>query len=139
MFKITLSPVGGDAPITLEKQGDTLIVNGEAFDFSFLADGDTLPRDAVSGGWLGSDVTRTSGDLNLTVVMPHGPLAPEATRFPAPITVTQDGLIDLPPWGETPPEGTYAVIDGVPMTEAEYLLTQEDFQTALGTVLGAGV
>lgn len=103
MFKITLSPVGGDAPIRLEKQGDTLVVNGEAFDFGFLADGDRLPREAVSGDWLWSDVTRKDGDLNFTVRLPHGPLAPEATRFPAPITVTQDGPIDLPVF-DTPQE-----------------------------------
>ena len=95
---INFCPVGDLTPITLEKQGDTLIVNGEAFDFSFLSDGDTLPQDAVSGDWLASDVVRTDGDLHLTARLPHGQNAPEETRFPAPITVTQDGPIALPPY-----------------------------------------
>tara|TARA_R110002020_G_scaffold304014_1_gene519773 strand:- start:1450 stop:1776 length:327 start_codon:yes stop_codon:yes gene_type:complete len=97
-FNITFSPLSGDTPMTLEKQGGALIVNGEAFDFGFLADGDTLPHSAVSGDWLASDVTRTDGDLHLTVRLPHGPNAPEETRFPAPITATQDGPIALPPY-----------------------------------------
>jgi hypothetical protein len=126
---LTLSPARGDAPNTLEKQGDTLIVNGEAFDFGFLAEGDTLRREAVSGDWLASDVTRTGGELALTVVLPHGAYAPQETRFPAPLNVSTDGPVVLPPW--------YAVIDGVPMTDAEYLLTTEDFQRALSTVLEA--
>ena len=100
-MKITLSPIRGNAPIALKKQGDTLIVNSEAFDFSFLSEGDTIPRDAVTAGWLASDVTRTHGDLVMTVVLPHGANAPQETRFPDLITATQDGAITLPIY-ETP-------------------------------------
>ena len=95
-FNITFSPLSGDTPMTLEKQGDTLIVNGEAFDFGFLSDGDTLPREAVSGDWLASDVTRTGDALHLTVRLPHGQNAPEETRFPSPVPATQNGAIALP-------------------------------------------
>lgn len=98
MFNITLSPVFGAVPIDLEKRRSALIVNGETFDFGFLADGDRLPREAVSGDWLASDVVRSGGEIQLTVMLPHGSNAPEETRFPSPITVTQDGPVALPPY-----------------------------------------
>lgn len=101
---ITLSPVRSfAAPLEIEKRGTALIVNGEAYDFGFLSDGDTLPRAAVSGSWLASDVTCRGGVLSLAVALPHGPNAPEETRFPAPVTATKDGPIDLPPY-DTPGE-----------------------------------
>lgn len=103
-FNLKLSPVRGDTPITLEKQGNTLIVDGETFDFAFLSDGDILPKDAVSGDWLASDVVRVDGVLHLTVSMPHGQNAPHETCFPEPITATKDGPIDLPPY-DTQEEG----------------------------------
>jgi hypothetical protein len=99
-MKITLSPMRGDAPVMLEKSADVLVVNGERFDFGPVGEGDVLPRDAVSGNWLASDVTRRNGTLHLAVVLPHGRCAPSETRFPAPVHVTQDGPVPLPPFGE---------------------------------------
>jgi hypothetical protein len=116
-MKITLSPVRGNAPITLEKQGDTLIVNSEAFDFAFLAEGDTLPRDAVTADWLASDVTRIKGDLNMTVVLPHGANAPQETRFPDLITATEDGAITLPIYEEPPIDETPPIDEEPPIDE----------------------
>ena len=34
---------------------------------------------------------------SLETMQPHGANAPEATRFPAPLTPTKDGPVDLPP------------------------------------------
>ena len=98
MFKIKLIPSRKDGQIKLEKQDLKLIVNGEVFDFSALVDGDILPRDAVLGDWLASDVARVGNDISLEVVLPHGSNAPIETRFPNPITVAQNGLIALPPY-----------------------------------------
>lgn len=103
-MQITLSPTRGDAPRTLARKGDILIVAGEAFDLGPLEEGDTLPRFAVGDDWLVSDVTRIGGVLHLTVILPCGQYAPSATRFPPTITVAQDGPIDLPFYGT--PEGT---------------------------------
>jgi hypothetical protein len=100
-MQITLSPTRGDAPRTLNRSGDIITVDGEPFDFSQIAEGDTLPREAVTGNWLASDVTRTSGVLHFRVVFPHGGGAPTETRFPSPITVTENGPITLPPY-DTP-------------------------------------
>lgn len=95
-MQIELSPSRRDDTLALEKQGDTLIVNGEPFDFSELGEGETLPRDAIGSGWFAGDVSRISGELKLTILLPNGPSASEAERFPEPITVTEDGPIALP-------------------------------------------
>jgi len=101
-MKITLSPIRSDATLTLHRKGCVLTVNGEAFDFSGLPEGATLPRSAVSCDWLASDVERVAGILQLTLLLPHGPIpdpAPKAARAvtnPEPIIVTKNGRIALP-------------------------------------------
>lgn len=97
-MKITFSPSRMDTPLTLEKQGDVLTIQGEAFDFTPLPDGHTLPRAAVACDWLASDVTRVDGALQLALVLPHGPQAPQETLFPAPMILASDGPVDLPPF-----------------------------------------
>lgn len=104
---ITFSPCGGMPPITLAREGDTLIINGEVVDFSGLADGGVLPAEDVSSTHLVGDVRRKDGVLHLTLILPHGPNAPEETRFPAPITVEDDGPVEIPPY-DAPQEGAGA-------------------------------
>ncbi len=94
-MNISFSPMRRDDTLSLSKSGDILTINGEAFDFSALPEGATLPRDAVTCDWLASDVTRTGGVIHLTLILPHGPRAPAETLFPAPIAAT-DGAIGLP-------------------------------------------
>ncbi len=47
----------------------------------------------------------------MEIILPHGPDAPEATRFPEPISVKGDGPVDLPPWGPVEPEPAPAQAD----------------------------
>lgn len=95
---ISLSPQRRDDRLTIERTGDALTINGETFDFSPIPEGGLLPRDAVECAWLASDVERVDGEIRLTLLLPHGPNAPEATRFPEPIHVTEDGPVALPPY-----------------------------------------
>lgn len=95
---IKLSPQRTNRLLSLEKQNQTLIINGEPFDFSGLPDGATLPKDAIDSDVIISDVERIDGEIHLTVLIPHGANAPEETRFPKPIKVKEDGAIDLPPY-----------------------------------------
>lgn len=101
-MQINLSPMRGDAPLTLSRLGDVLTIAGEAFDFSALPDGATLPRDAVACPWLASDVERIAGEIVLTLILPHGARAPQATRFPDPIIDPPDGPVALPAYEEAP-------------------------------------
>ena len=93
---IQLSPQRRDDTLTVTKQGDTLTINGTAYDFSVIPDGATLPKDATDCEWLASDVERIDGVLHLTLLLPHGANASEAARFPQPIINPADGVLELP-------------------------------------------
>lgn len=95
-MKINLTPVRSDEQLEVSREGDTLILNGEPFDFSPLAAGASLPAWAIASGWFDGQVERVDGQLELTIRLPHAANAPESTRFPKPITVTADGPVDLP-------------------------------------------
>ena len=104
-MKITFTPQLRADTLSLSVDGDVLTVNGTGYDFSPLAEGGTLPREAVGCPLLASDVTREGGHITLTLILPHGSDAPEAARFPQPITVTQTGPIQLPmTYAEDAPE-----------------------------------
>ncbi len=98
-MNIIFSPIRHDTPMTLERLGETIIINGEAFDFSAIPPGATLPRDAIASDWFAGDVERdAAGSLTLRLLLPHGANAPEETCFPAPLEVTVDGPVALPPY-----------------------------------------
>lgn len=100
-MNLHFTPMRRDTRLDLTKSGDTLILNGAAFDLSGIPDGATLPRAAVTCDWLASDIERVGGELHLTLILPHGADAPQETLFPRPITVTADGPITVPVY-ETP-------------------------------------
>lgn len=95
-MKIIFTPQRRNDILTLSKSGDVLTINGEDFDFSIVGEGDILPRDAVSCEFLASDITRTDGTLELTLILPHGPNSSEAARFPSPVINPIDGDIEVP-------------------------------------------
>lgn len=99
-MQIQFTPIRHASRLSLSKAGDTLTVNGEDFDLSGIPDGATLPRAAVTCDWLASDIERVNGVLHLTLILPHGMDAANETLFPAPVTVTGDGSITLPPYEE---------------------------------------
>ena len=96
---------------TVTVTGDTITINGDSFDFSPLAEGSTLPSDAIDSEWIIGDVTRTDGEIVLSLLLPHGSRAPHETRFPEPITVTTDGPVELPIYNEPLPEPEEEVIE----------------------------
>ncbi len=98
-MKIRFSPIRSDANLTLVRAGDVLVVNGEAYDLSGIPEGATLPREAVAGDWLGDDITRQDGALQVTVILPHGPGAAPHSLFPSSIVMTEDGNVPLPGQG----------------------------------------
>ncbi|MCG7624396.1 hypothetical protein [Epibacterium sp. Ofav1-8] len=101
---LSFTPVRQDQELSVTRQGDSLTINGETFDFAPLQEGDVLPRAAVACDWLASDVTRAGGEIHLTLILPHGPDAPEATRFPQPLSLTGDGPVPLPAYETTATE-----------------------------------
>ncbi len=99
-MNITPIPCRRDDMLTVSRNGDILTFNDEVLDFAALPDGATLPQSATGCDWIAGDVTRTGGVLSVPIILPHGANAPEATRFPAPINVTTDGPVALPPYSE---------------------------------------
>ncbi len=93
---IYLSPMRRDAPIEVSVSGDILSIDGEAFDFSAIREGETLSQQDAGCPWLAGDVTRSGGEIILTLILPHGPNAPAETLFPTAISVTTDGPVALP-------------------------------------------
>lgn len=90
---ISFSPIRSDEARDVSVNGDVLTINGEAFDFSDLPDGATLPRDAVASDWLASDVERIDGQIALTLILPHTADASEAVRFPQPVDISAGAVI----------------------------------------------
>lgn len=106
-MQITFSPVRSDATLTALRQGDCLILNGVTHDFSALAEGAALSQAAIGSPWILGEVRRAQGRLQIALLLPHGGNAPDETRFPAPVLVTADGEVPLPPHdrpAEAPPE-----------------------------------
>ena len=100
---IILHPQRRDAPLTLSKSGDALTINGEVFDFGALPNGASLPADAIASDLFVGPVSRDeTGKLTIGLVLPHGPLAPQATRFPDALTDVPDGDVTLPEYGAAP-------------------------------------
>lgn len=100
-WRFEFFPVADADPITYEVAGGVLTVNGEAFDFGPLADGDILPVSAVGNAesWLRStEVLRDGGRIRVCVVMPFDSSAtlPLHVRHPDGIMVDEDGRVPLP-------------------------------------------
>ena len=91
MITINFSPVRSDkGQLTASLAGKVLTIDGVAYDLDLVPDGATVEHDVLKG------LTRSGDDFELTLTLPHGAKAPEATRFPVPVTVTVDGDIDVP-------------------------------------------
>ena len=95
-MKINLSPIRSDRALEISKTGETLTINGIPYDFSQLPDGATLPREAIDCEWIVSDVNRVNGEIELTILLPHGANASHEARFPEPIIKNDDGQVVLP-------------------------------------------
>lgn len=93
---IKLSPVRRDDTLEVWKLGNILTVNGERFDFSRMAEGDTLPRSAISSEWFAADVGVMGGELVLTLVLPNPINFSPEQAFPVDLVDVPDGPVSFP-------------------------------------------
>lgn len=117
MFKISFSPQYSTSRLTIEKQAETLIVNGDELDFSGLPDGGEYPPEAIDNPSVVGGVSRVGGVINITVILPYWMLGVFET--PAPITVEIDGPIALPGGCYPPPPEDLPLPDPEPIAEGE--------------------
>lgn len=85
--------------LSVAVQGDTITINGDGLDLSNLKDGDILPASSVASDFVVGMITKTSGQIGITLVLPYNGTAPESVCFPKPIVVTSDGPVTLPTKG----------------------------------------
>ena len=95
MIKLLLSPQFRRDTLSVDNTGDVLKLNGVVLYFAQLPDGATLPREAIDCPWIAGDVQRIDGVLHVPLLLPIAADASDAARFPQPITVTQDGPVEL--------------------------------------------
>jgi hypothetical protein len=100
-WRIHLSPCvalpDADTTLSLSVAGAVITINGDDLDLTSLGVGDTLPASAVDHPLIERDIRRTLDGIEITFVLMLGPGAPEEARFPAPIIMTTDGPVPLPP------------------------------------------
>ncbi|MGC1328977.1 hypothetical protein, partial [Pseudomonas sp.] len=84
-MKINLSPQRRDDTLEVACAGAVLTINGEAFDFSKMADGDTLPSSAISSPWFAGQVDNFGGELELTLILPLPANYSPEQAFPEPL------------------------------------------------------
>lgn len=95
-MNIKFIPRRRDDTLSISKSGDELTINDKKFDFGPLTEGSELPSNAVNTSWITGPVRRENGVLHVSLVLPHGPNAPQETRFPEPIHVVENGPVALP-------------------------------------------
>lgn len=91
MMHLTLSPIRMDAPLTLSAEGATLICNGQPIDLASYDPETPSP-------WIVGQPELREGVWHVTLILPHGPDAPQETLFPEPILLEGDGPVPLPPY-----------------------------------------
>ncbi|NTF07194.1 hypothetical protein G6L37_13660 [Agrobacterium rubi] len=95
-MKINLSPQRRDDKLTVEKNGDRLLINGDLFNFNPLPDGATITPGATECAWIVGPVERINGKIELTLILPHGANPSQGVAFPEPLEDVQDGIVALP-------------------------------------------
>ncbi|WP_283245270.1 tail fiber assembly protein [Pseudomonas sp. PCH44] len=116
---IKLSPVRSDLVLGVLKSGDTLAINGKAYDLSRLADGASLPVEAIGDEFVAAPIERVGGNLVVTLTLPHAADAPEQARFPVDIVNPADGPVPLPGLEASEQQAVAGVIDWSQVITAE--------------------
>lgn len=94
---ISLSPQICDLRVPdIERDGDALIIDGTRFDFSQLAEGDALAREATASPYFAGEVRRQDGQVLVPILFPIDELASNEMRFPVPFVDPPDGRLELP-------------------------------------------
>ena len=95
---IKLAPIVSKDRISVSTSGDTITINNTSYDLSVIPDGSTLPNASEATGceYFVGDIERIDGELHITLLLPIADRAGQEACFPAPITVEQDGVVELP-------------------------------------------
>ena len=92
---IVLTPQNRPDTLSLSKRGESLVVNGDTFDFSDLKDGETIFQSDIGCPFI-VEARRADGKLTVVVIAPHGADPDFSAAYPDPIKDAKDGKINLP-------------------------------------------
>jgi len=67
-MNIYFMPQCGYGEQRVVKDGDSLSINGELFDFSSLKDGETLPSSAIECDHVVGSVSRVNGEVEVAII-----------------------------------------------------------------------
>ena len=81
---------------SFEKRGDSLIINGDEFDFSPLLEGERIPMHAIQSDFMAGAVERHNGVLIIPIRLPVSESLASMIGIPGPILDAPDGPLDLP-------------------------------------------
>lgn len=68
---INLSPINSVETISAIVNGDTIHINGDEFDFSFIPEGASLPASATGSEYFFGEITRLGGVINVSMFLPY--------------------------------------------------------------------
>lgn len=93
-MKISLSPINSSSLLAVEVKGDTIILNGEEFDFGFIPEGGELPPEATNSEYFYGNIARVAGQIEVCIFLPYT----GGGHFDCPpfLEVSEDGPVDLP-------------------------------------------
>lgn len=102
-MKITLFPQANPARYDYSVNGEALTATDaggltDTEDLSAVMEGDLATLTDAAGEpypWLAGSITREAGEIVVPLLLPYEGEAPEAVRFPAPVTVLS-GRVPLP-------------------------------------------
>jgi hypothetical protein len=92
-MRLIFSPQRRDDALALSRSGDVLTLNGVSFDLSGVPEGATLPAEAVPSEFVVGEISRTAGELSVTIIRPYGAASTEADLFPEPLPNAPNGDI----------------------------------------------
>lgn len=125
-MRIKLSPQRRDDTLEVIKDGDVLILNGEAFDFSPMGHGDTLPCSAIASTWFPADVENFGGELVVTITLPNPWNCSPEQAFPVDLVDVPDGPVVFPgPLPDPLPQAPAEILEGEVMVPA-LIITDKD-------------
>lgn len=76
--------------------GETLTIGDDVLDLAPLPEGATIPFGAVASEWIAGDIKRIKGELHVPLVLALSDTSSLEACFPVPITVIQDGPVEMP-------------------------------------------
>ena len=104
---IHYSPVRSDSPIESSRSGDVMTLGGMRVDLSMVTALSEVDASRYNCPWIVGKVSRSAtGELSITLVAPHGPNAPEETRFPSSVRVSGGGPVPYPDFGPASMDGS---------------------------------